>query len=92
MINDPADLDPASPDPIVLAPALLERLAAIRVSLLDSLASGEPVYGVTTGMGALSKVRLTEEETAAALGISQRTVAREWVTAKGWLYQELRRD
>jgi len=35
---------------------------------------------------------LTEEETASALGISQRTVAREWVTAKGWLYQELRRD
>jgi RNA polymerase sigma-70 factor, ECF subfamily len=35
---------------------------------------------------------LTEEETAAALGISQRTVAREWVTAKGWLYRELRRD
>ena len=35
---------------------------------------------------------LTEEETAAALGISQRTVAREWVTARGWLYQELRRD
>lgn len=34
---------------------------------------------------------LTEEETAAALGISQRTVAREWVTARGWLYQELRR-
>jgi RNA polymerase sigma factor (TIGR02999 family) len=35
---------------------------------------------------------LTEEETAAALGISQRTVAREWVTARGWLHQELRRD
>jgi RNA polymerase sigma factor (TIGR02999 family) len=35
---------------------------------------------------------LTEAETAAALGISQRTVAREWVTARGWLYQELRRD
>jgi RNA polymerase sigma factor (TIGR02999 family) len=35
---------------------------------------------------------LTEAETAAALGVSQRTVAREWVTAKGWLYQELRRD
>jgi len=33
---------------------------------------------------------LTEEETGAALGISQRTVAREWVTARGWLYQELR--
>ena len=35
---------------------------------------------------------LTEEETAMALGISQRTVAREWVTARGWLYRELRRD
>jgi RNA polymerase sigma factor (TIGR02999 family) len=35
---------------------------------------------------------LTEAETAATLGLSQRTVAREWVTAKGWLYQELRRD
>ena len=35
---------------------------------------------------------LTEAETAAALDVSQRTVAREWVTAKGWLYQELRGD
>ena len=35
---------------------------------------------------------LSEAETAAALGISQRTVAREWVTARGWLYQELRGD
>ena len=35
---------------------------------------------------------LTEEETAAALGVSQRTVAREWVVAKGWLHQELSRD
>lgn len=33
---------------------------------------------------------LSEQETAEALGISQRTVAREWVTARGWLYQELR--
>ena len=32
----------------------------------------------------------TEKETAEALGISQRTVAREWMTARGWLYQELR--
>jgi RNA polymerase sigma factor (TIGR02999 family) len=33
---------------------------------------------------------LTEAETAAALAVSQRTVAREWVIARGWLYQELR--
>jgi RNA polymerase sigma factor (TIGR02999 family) len=32
---------------------------------------------------------LTESETAAALSISQRTVARDWVVAKGWLLQEL---
>ncbi len=32
---------------------------------------------------------LTEEETAAALRITSRTVRRDWVKAKGWLYQEL---
>ncbi|HEY3560253.1 MAG TPA: aromatic amino acid lyase [Kribbella sp.] len=62
MISDPADLDPASSDPIELAPALLERLAAIRAEALRSLESGDPVYGVNTGMGNLSKVRLTEDE------------------------------
>ncbi|HEY7232501.1 MAG TPA: sigma-70 family RNA polymerase sigma factor [Gemmatimonadaceae bacterium] len=33
---------------------------------------------------------LTDEETAEALGISPRTVRREWVKAKGWLHQRLR--
>ena len=32
---------------------------------------------------------LTEEETAEALGVTARTVRRDWVKAKGWLYQEL---
>ena len=32
---------------------------------------------------------LTEEETAASLGITARTVRRDWVKAKGWLYQAL---
>ena len=32
---------------------------------------------------------LTEIETAAVLGVAPRTVAREWVKARGWLYQEL---
>ena len=35
---------------------------------------------------------LTEPETASALGVSRRTVAREWAVAKGWLYQELSGD
>jgi DNA-directed RNA polymerase specialized sigma24 family protein len=33
---------------------------------------------------------LTDEETAVALGVTARTVERDWVKAKGWLYQELR--
>lgn len=32
---------------------------------------------------------LTEAETAEALGVSQRTVASDWLMAKGWLYQAL---
>ena len=35
---------------------------------------------------------LTEAETAEALGVTARTVARDWVKARGWLYQELRDD
>jgi RNA polymerase sigma factor (TIGR02999 family) len=31
----------------------------------------------------------TEEETAMVLGMTDRTVRRDWVKAKGWLYQEL---
>jgi RNA polymerase sigma factor (TIGR02999 family) len=33
---------------------------------------------------------LTEEETAEALAVTPRTVRRDWVKAKGWLYQALR--
>ncbi|MGW1346116.1 aromatic amino acid lyase [Kribbella sp. NPDC002412] len=62
LITDPADLDPASADPVELSPALLERLAAIRSEMLAALDAGDPVYGVNTGMGALSKRRLTEDE------------------------------
>jgi RNA polymerase sigma factor (TIGR02999 family) len=32
---------------------------------------------------------LTEEETAEALGVTDRTVRRDWVEAKRWLYEEL---
>jgi RNA polymerase sigma factor (TIGR02999 family) len=35
---------------------------------------------------------LTEAETAEVLGVTSRTVARDWVKARGWLYQELRPD
>jgi RNA polymerase sigma factor (TIGR02999 family) len=32
---------------------------------------------------------MTEAETAAALGVTDRTVQRDWVKAKGWLHQAL---
>ncbi|MES2359701.1 MAG: ECF-type sigma factor [Gemmatimonadota bacterium] len=35
---------------------------------------------------------LTEAETAEALGVSQRTVAGDWLMARGWLYQALREE
>jgi RNA polymerase sigma factor (TIGR02999 family) len=35
---------------------------------------------------------LTEAETAEVLGVTPRTVSRDWVKAKGWLYMELRDD
>ncbi len=34
---------------------------------------------------------LTEEETAEALGVTTRTVQRDWAKARGWLYLELAR-
>jgi RNA polymerase sigma factor (sigma-70 family) len=33
---------------------------------------------------------LNEEEIAEALGVTKRTVQRDWVKARGWLYLELR--
>ena len=35
---------------------------------------------------------LTEEETAEALRVTARTVRRDWVKARGWLYQEIQED
>ncbi|MEU4193364.1 aromatic amino acid lyase [Kribbella sp. NPDC026611] len=61
-ISSPSDVDPASPEPIELAADLLDHLAAIRIAALHRLESGDPVYGVTTGMGAMSKRRLTQPE------------------------------
>ncbi|MEJ2206408.1 MAG: sigma-70 family RNA polymerase sigma factor [Gemmatimonadota bacterium] len=34
---------------------------------------------------------LTEEETAQVLGVTDRTVRRDWIKARGWLHQELAR-
>ncbi|WP_436532265.1 aromatic amino acid lyase [Actinoplanes sp. HUAS TT8] len=46
---------------VVLEPALLAELAASRAEVVAALAGDQPVYGVNTGMGALSGVRLDAE-------------------------------
>jgi histidine ammonia-lyase len=52
----------AAGQPVAIADSLLaavqERCEQVRRALRD----GQPVYGVTTGMGALSSVRLTEQQ------------------------------
>jgi histidine ammonia-lyase len=45
-----------------IAPALLAAVRRQRADALAALAGGQPVYGVNTGMGALSSVRLTEQQ------------------------------
>ena len=62
VIGEAADLTVDVCPPIELSGGLLELVDATRASVLRELRSGEPVYGVNTGMGALSKVRLSEDE------------------------------
>lgn len=65
LIDDPADLGPRQlidTEPIELSRNLLDRLSTNRYAVLAALAAGDPVYGVNTGMGAMSKVRLSESE------------------------------
>ena len=66
------------PDLLILNDAL-ERLAAI-----DAQQSRVVELRVFGG--------LTVEETAEALGISPRTVKREWSMAKAWLHKQIRND
>lgn len=63
-------------DVLVAIDEALERLAA-----LDPRQARVVEYRFFGGM--------TEPDTAEALGVTERTVARDWVKARGWLYQEL---
>ena len=68
VVDEPADLDRAAVlavaegGTIALAPELVEAMALRRAEVLAALTTGDAVYGVNTGMGAQSKVRLTTEE------------------------------
>jgi histidine ammonia-lyase len=49
-------------EPVELAPAALERLKRSRAMLEAKLAAHEVMYGVNTGIGELSEVRLDDEQ------------------------------
>ncbi|WP_165865673.1 aromatic amino acid lyase [Vallicoccus soli] len=70
-VDDPEDLDREALLSValdgrvpVLGERLLDGLAQRRAEVLAILARGRPVYGVSTGMGAQSGVRLSAEEEA----------------------------
>jgi histidine ammonia-lyase len=48
--------------PVQLHPDVLQRVANSRAAMLAALDDGRPVYGVTTGMGYLAGMPLTEQE------------------------------
>ncbi len=52
----------AAGQPVSIEPGLLEAVRRRRAEALLALRDGRPVYGVNTGMGALSSVRLTEQQ------------------------------
>src|ERR1700746_2386049 len=52
----------AGGQPVAIAPGLLAAVRRRREQARQVLRDGRPVYGVNTGMGALSAVRLTEQQ------------------------------
>jgi RNA polymerase sigma factor (TIGR02999 family) len=57
---------------------------------LDSLAAIDPEQSRVVELRVFGG--LTVEETAEALGVSPRTVKREWSMARAWLHRQIRRD
>ena len=85
-----ADLDPAlillvaAGDQVTLGTELARQIGTRCAAARAVLAGGQPVYGVSTGMGALSSVRLTEAEQAehqANLMLGRATGGPPWLPA-----------
>ena len=73
-----------------------ERQASVEAPAIDLLALDEALDRLATSapqLGRIVELRffggLTNEETAAALGVSEATVKRAWAVARAWLYREL---
>jgi len=72
-------------------PVAIEERADTLIALDEALAE---LAGVDERLSRVVECRffggLTEEETAEALGVTARTVRRDWTKAKGWLHRVLR--
>src|SRR5690606_18928997 len=68
----------------------VEERAAELIALDDAL---EKLAALNPRLSQVVECRffggMTEEETAAALGVTDRTVRRDWIKAKGFLHQAL---
>jgi RNA polymerase sigma factor (TIGR02999 family) len=72
--------------------AIAERAAELLAldEALERLTAMDPRLGLVVECRFFGG--LSEEETARALGVSKRTVSRDWALARGWLHGELRPD
>ena len=71
----------------IATPASDERVLQVHEAL-DGLAAEDPVKAQVVKLRFF--VGMNEQETAQALGISERTVERHWAYAKAWLYSAIR--
>lgn len=70
---------------LALDPALLDQLDAVRGQVLSALSDGPPVYGVSTGLGAMSEHRLSAAE---QVGHQQRLLVARAAGGQPWLARE----
>ena len=73
---------------LAVAENRLDEIIAVDFAL-DRLAEWDPRQAKIVELRFFAG--LTEDEAAEALGISPRTVKREWAVAKAWLHSELNR-
>lgn len=85
----PIDALGGTPGPIVFTEVQSNTLLALDEAL-GRLAKIDPRQGEVVECRFFGG--LTIEETAAALGVSSRTVKRDWAMAQAWLHREMRPD
>lgn len=73
-------------DTVAIAEDRLDEIIAVDTAL-DRLAEWDPRQAKIVELRFFAG--LTEDETAEALGISPRTVKRDWMIARAWLHSEL---